>query len=483
MSRDLFGFKDEPFSAYPDNKYFFSSILHDKAITLLEYGLHSRKGFMLLTGLKGTGKTMTCNILKDTVVDCNVSIINYENMSPDILMQRICEGFGLNFPETDKKELFGRVMEYFVVQYKEGRNNLIIVDNAENISNENLETLNDFMEIEIEKCKLVQVVLSGCPELHDRLKTLGSDLGPKFTFTVELAPLNLKDTTDYVEHRLKTAIGDEEHHLFKKNSYLEIYNYSKGIPSEVNRIAHKALSIAKDKKQTRITSRHIKMAAARLYGVKSTKKGLMRPLSTLLMLAVIVGGVYFYKDQILGIVSNYSTVKVVEEKAPEAPAKKAEPVVKKPAVVAKAPVVKPPVIADNEDEKKAEPVQPKIETPAAEPDTAPVKEAAPASEPVKEKPVIEEKTLTEPAPEPVVVTPEQEINIKHGCITAQSGLKIRAGASVNTELTGTAPFDSYIELYELSEDGKWWKTKYNGSFGYMYSAYIKVVDTPEECGN
>ncbi len=200
----------------PITNTFFSSILHDKAITLLEYGLNSRKGFMLLTGLKGTGKTMTCNILKDSVKDCNVSMLNYDNVSPDKLMKSICEGFGLSYTETDRKELFGLIMEYFVEQYKEGRNNLIIVDNAESISDANLEMLSEFMEIEIEKCKLVQVILSGCPELHDRLRNIGNDLGPKFTFTVELAPLSLQDTIDYVEHRVKTAIGDDEHFLFKK---------------------------------------------------------------------------------------------------------------------------------------------------------------------------------------------------------------------------------------------------------------------------
>jgi len=467
MNRDLFGFKDEPFSAYPDNKYFFSSILHDKAITLLEYGLNSRKGFMLLTGLKGTGKTVTCNILSETVTGCNVSMITYEKSSPDKLMQDICKGFGQTYKEKESQALFGKIMEYFVSQYKEGKNNLIIIDNAENISDENLMMLNSFMEIEIEKCKLVQVVLSGCPELHDRLKQLGGDLGPKFTFTVELAPLNLKDTTDYVEHRLKTAIGDDEHQLFKRNSYILIYDYSKGVPSEINRIAHKALEIAKDKNLTKVTPRHIKMAAARLYGVKVSRRRSNKPVFAAVFIILIAGGYFYYTEYMQKNVSTFAvkqeTVAQNAEKTFEEPAEKIQPA---PDVVNK-PAEKTEETADVQDaqtvtEQNKQASAPDLETSAEQ--TEPEK-----TEPVKEEPV-------KPEPEKAVLP-----DIKHGCITAQSGLKVRSGPSVQDELIGTAPYMAYIELYELTNDGNWWKTRYDNTDGYMYARYIKVVESPDEC--
>jgi len=474
MSRDIFGFKDEPFSAYPDNKYFFSSILHDKAITLLEYGLNSRKGFMLLTGLKGTGKTMTCNILKDSVKECNVSVLNYESTSPDKLMKSICEGFGLDFKETDRKELFGLIMEYFVEQYKEGRNNLIVVDNAESISDENLEMLSEFMEIEIEKCKLVQVILSGCPELHDRLRNVGNDLGPKFTFTVELAPLNLQDTIDYVEHRIKTAIGDDEHFLFKKNSCIEIYNYSKGVPSEINRIAHKALAIAKEKKKAKVTPRHIKMSAARLYGVKSTRKGLNKPVAVLVLFGLLAGGIYQYKDKLLSVATDINIKGMVVQNAE--PETKTEP------------VVVPEPIVENTPEPVSEPettVEAPIEEPRITEETVEVKpETITEEKPEPDlttKPV--EVVAPEPEPEPVVeeVVPEPVVVIYHGCTVAQSGLKVRLGPSVESELIGTVPYMAYIELLEKTNDGLWWKTRFEGKIGYMYAKYIRVVDSPDAC--
>lgn len=471
MSRDLFGFKDEPFSAYPDNKYFFSSILHDKAITLLEYGLNSRKGFMLLTGLKGTGKTMTCSILKDSVKNCNVSMVKYEGADPDKLMIDICKGFGHNYSETDKQSLFGHIMEYFVEQYKEGRNNLIIVDSAESISDDCLYMLSQFMEIEIEKCKLVQVIISGCPELHDRLRTIGGDLGPKFTFTVELAPLNLHDTIEYVEHRIKTAIGADDQHLFKSNSYSAIYDYSKGVPSEINRIAQKALAIAKEGKQTKIAPKHIRIAAARLYGVKAARKMNKKPIYTFVLIILLIGTGFIYKDKISDTVSAYKQApeKVVVSEQPEEAVRQPEPVVEEP--VSEDPSVNI--------QKESEPA-PTGETPevTVQAEEEPVIVETP-------EPVIEEPAAAEP--EPVADEPaEEEVvpetpAVQHGCIVANSGLKVRAAPSVSGELLGTAPNQAYIELLELSSDGKWWKTNFEGTEGYMFARYIRVVDSPEDC--
>jgi general secretion pathway protein A len=475
MSRDLFGFKDEPFSAYPDNKYFFSSIHHDKAITLLEYGLNSRKGFMLLTGLRGTGKSVTCNILKETVKDCNVSIVLKEARSSDKLIKEICKGFNLP-ADAEKDQLFGKLMEFFVDQYREGNNNLIIIDNAENIDDESLEMLNNFMEIEIEKCKLVQVILCGSPDLHDRLKNIGKQLGPKFTFTVELAPLSLKDTCDYVEHRIVTAMEAGDQHFFKKQSFAEIYNYSKGIPSEINRIAHKAIEIAKEKKTSKITPRYIKMAAARLYGVKVAAKTSMKPVYAFVVILIAVVGVYFYIN---------SDHPVLEKVLPEKEVQVTE------SIPVEQSTVKEDLEVTEEPQKESEQIVshespvPEIidDKPAgdSEKDDVVAQEEANVPEPVivEEKPVKVVQPEVKEESEKVVV--EEEEKIRYGCVTANSGLKMRAGASVSAELIDTAPKDFPIELLELSENKRWWKVSYQGKTGFMYAKFLKSVDSPEEC--
>jgi len=431
MSRDIFGFKGEPFSVHPDNRYFFSSISHDKAITLLEYGINSRKGFMLLTGLKGTGKTMTCSILHEGLNGVNTVFVPTGTREPEKLLAEICRGFGLEYSEENHQAAFGKLMEYFVEQYKEGRNSLIIIDDAEVISDACLSLLNSFMEIEIEQCKLVQVILCGTPALHDRLKSVSSQLGPKFTFTVELAALSMKDTADYVEHRLKTALG-EDFPLFRKSSYIEIYHYSKGIPSEINRVAQKAIEIANDKKASRVTSAIVKQAAAMLYGV--SRRRTVKLLPVFAALIVIFGGAYYLM---------FHTMPLKKKTQTEPPVVMTEP----------------------------EPMSPPV--------------AEPQQEPVQEEPqavVTPEPPAPEPAPEPVKEEPPVAVlQPKYGCVDAASGLKIRQHPSRNAASIGNAPNKARVELVRLTGDGSWWEVKYKGIDGYMFSEFVKPSETGE-CG-
>jgi len=432
MSRDLFGFKGEPFSVHPDNRYFFSSISHDKAITLLEYGINSRKGFMLLTGLKGTGKTMTCSILREGLNGVNTVLVPTGVREPEKLLSEICIGFGLDYSAESYESAFGKLMQYFVEQYQEGRNSLIIIDDAEIISDACLSLLNNFMEIEIEQCKLVQVILCGTPALHDRLKSVSSQLGPKFTFTVELAALSMKDTADYVEHRLKKALGDD-FPLFRKSSYIEIYHYSKGIPSEINRIAQKAIEIATDKKASRVTSAIVKQAAAMLYGV--SRRRTVKLLPVFAALVIIFGGAYY-------MMFHPSPVKKVTQPA---------------VAVAPEPVEQAP-----------------IEEPAVEPE--PVKE-----EPPKQQSVVQPEPA-KPAPAPVPVPVKEEtaaVQPQYGCVEASSGLKIRKSPSRNAVSVGNAPNRARVELVRKTDDGEWWEVKYKGRDGYMFAEFVKPSETGE----
>ncbi|MGE4318130.1 MAG: AAA family ATPase [Deferribacterales bacterium] len=447
MSRDLFGFKAEPFSVYPDNKYFFSSISHDKAISLLEYGINSRKGFMLLTGLKGSGKTMACNVLSENLKQCNVAVITENIKDPEKLITEICSGFGLDCASCDTQSSFGMLMDYFVGGYKDGMNNLIIIDDAENISDGSLELLNSFMEIEIEKCKLVQVILCGSPDMHDKMKNISSRLGPKFTFTVELAALSMKDTAEYVEHRIKKALG-EDFPIFRKPAFIEIYHYSKGIPSEINRVAQKAIEIANEKKSSRVAPNHVKMAAANLYGV-SRKRSITYalPVTVLIIFISIYGGYVLMNMKPSG--------KTITAKN-DVPSEIVSPV-----------------------ETPAQPDTPAvIETPAqetapAEPVAVPVK---PAAEPVKPQPVA--PVVVPPVAEkPVPAAKPEPVKAKYGCITTASGLKMRSKPSVTSESLTNAPYMARIDLIKMTENKEWWECEYNGAHGFMYAKFIEVTES------
>lgn len=434
MNRDLFGFKAEPFSVYPDNKYFFSSISHDKAISLLEYGINSRKGFMLLTGLKGSGKTTTCNVLKEHLDHCNVAVINSNLKEPDRMIKNICTAFGRECNLQDSQSFFGLLMDFFVSEYKEGRNNLIIIDDAENISDDSLELLNNFMEIEIEKCKLVQVILCGSPDMHDKLRSVSGRLGPKFTFTVELAALSMKDTADYVEYRLKKAMG-EEFPLFRKSSYIEIYHYSKGIPSEINRVAQKAIEIANEKKSSRVAPNHVKMAAASLYGASRRRSLTLLPVGASIVL--IIGLAVFFLSG--------------NDKQPV-----------QPEVLEKKPVNQETFVE-------------KQEASAQMPDKKPAK----AAEEQVKKPV--EKPVQKPVEKPVekqIVKQEQPKEM-YGCVSTTSGVKLRAKPDKNSSSLGNVPYKGKVRLIEMTDNKEWWKVSRNGRQGYMFAKYIKNAEGGE----
>ncbi len=442
MSRDLFGFKAEPFSVYPDNKYFFSSISHDKAISLLEYGINSRKGFMLLTGLKGSGKTMACNVLSENLKQCNLAVITDNIKDPEKLITEICTGFGLDCSSCDTQSSFGMLMDFFVSGYKDGMNNLIIIDDAENISDGSLELLNSFMEIEIEKCKLVQVILCGSPDMHDRMKNISSRLGPKFTFTVELAALSMKDTAEYVEHRIKKALG-EDFPIFRKPAFIEIYHYSKGIPSEINRVAQKAIEIANEKKSSRVAPNHVKMAAANLYGV-SRKRSITYalPVTVLIIFLFIYGG--------YAVMQMKPAEKTATAKA-EVPQQTAAPV-----------------------EQPAKTETPSV--PAVTPSEPADVPAKPVAAPEKQKPAVPAVTPVVPVKTAPVAKPAP-VKPKYGCITTTSGLKMRSKPSVTSESVTNAPYMARIDLIKMTENQEWWECEYKGTHGFMYAKFIEVSES------
>ncbi len=179
---------------------------------------------------------------------------------------------------------------------------------------------------------------------------------------------------------------------------------------------------------------------------------------TIVVIGLLIGGIVHYKDKILAITTDVEIKGVVVENVE----KTAEP----------APVAEKPTPVIETPELAVEPVQEAEPVVTTEP-TPEENKVAEVEEP-KEVPVVEAVSEPEPEPEPVV-------KVMHGCTVAQSGLKVRAGASVDTELIGTAPYMSYIELHEKSEDGLWWKTTFDGKVGYMYARYIRVVDNPEAC--
>lgn len=444
MYIDFFGFRDKPFRLTPEPSAFFCSAPHDRAMTMLEYGINSRKGFMLLYGLPGTGRTTLCFLLRETLVNCNVS---YVARVPDSdLLQKICNGFGIEAAHSStENEYFGAMMDYFVGEYKKGKNNLIIIDDADEYSIDSFRTLEKLSEVEIEQCKLVQVLLVGTQELCTKLMYGNvKNLSERVLSVTELNLLGLSDTANYLQHRIKHAKGTDPE-VLKRTAVVEIFRYSHGLPLEVNLVADKAFQAAADAKDKKVGPKHVREAIKHISGIRQPLKVFtvaqyLTPF--LIFLVLILGGLQ---------IKSFFDMKFIEEQY----------AVNKPVAETPEPVkpVEQPVIEESFPESAVE--EETVQEPVAVPEPAPVAEI----------PAVEKK------PEPVTAAPVMET--KYGCITARSGLKLRNRPVTDSTVVGVAAYNSRVPLFE--RDGDWWRSEINGTEGYLYAQYVAETNQDGNC--
>ncbi|MGE4498146.1 MAG: AAA family ATPase [Deferribacterales bacterium] len=441
MYIDFFGFRDKPFRLTPEPSAFFCSAPHDRAMTMLEYGINSRKGFMLLYGLPGTGRTTLCFLLRETLVNCNVS---YVPKTPDAeLLQKICNGFGIEaVHKSTENEYFGAMMDYFVGEYKKGRNNLIIVDDADEYSIDAFRTLEKLSEVEIEQCKLVQVLLVGTQELCSKLMYGNvKNISERVLSVTELNLLGLSDTASYLQHRIKLAKGTDPE-VLKRTAVVEIFRYAHGLPLEINLVADKAFSVAAEAKDKKVGPKHVKEAIKHISGIRQplrvfTIAQYLTPV--LIFLVLLLGGLQIKTFfDMKNIEEQYAGVKPLQEESSveTAEAETPEPA---PVIEETAPESQPAVTAEAEPAKEEPPAVQAVEVPA---------------EPAK---------------------PE----IRYGCITARSGLKLRSRPSPNSEVVGVAAYNSRVPLLELKDD--WWRSEVNGQEGYLFIKYVAETNSQGQC--
>ena len=175
MYASYFGLKQSPFSIAPDPRYLFMSERHREALAHLLYGVNGGGGFVLLTGEIGAGKTTICRCLLEQIPRrCNVAYIFNPKMTVPELLQSVCDEFHIplkhegNSPAT-VKEYIDPLNEYLLKTHAVGQNNVLIIDEAQNLSAEVLEQLRLMTNLETNERKLLQIILIGQPELRDML--------------------------------------------------------------------------------------------------------------------------------------------------------------------------------------------------------------------------------------------------------------------------------------------------------------------------
>lgn len=166
MFEQFFGLSENPFNVTPDPKFLFLSKAHDEALSYLRYGIEQRKGFIMITGEVGAGKTTICRALLATLPKTvRTALILNPALSDIELLQAINQDFGINASTASKKALLDELYEFLIRAFVNGENAVLIIDECQNLSPDVLEQIRMLSNLETEKEKLLQIVLVGQPEL------------------------------------------------------------------------------------------------------------------------------------------------------------------------------------------------------------------------------------------------------------------------------------------------------------------------------
>jgi type II secretory pathway predicted ATPase ExeA len=239
-----FGLRQAPFNITPDPSFLYLSPSHREGLAQLSYGIRARKGFVVLTGEVGTGKTTLIHaLLNDLNGSCQTALIFSTIVSPGDLLRSVCEEFGLVEPKRPLQEIHDYLVclnEFLLESYRKGENCTLIIDEAQNLSPEVLESIRLLSNFETSKDKLLQILLVGQPELAVRLNSPElRQLKQRVMLRHQLRALSLQECCEYVANRLKVAGGERS--IFTVNAVESIYSYSGGIPRVVNVLCDNAL--------------------------------------------------------------------------------------------------------------------------------------------------------------------------------------------------------------------------------------------------
>ena len=294
MYNSFFGLTETPFNLTPDPRYLFLSPNHREAIDHLLYGINERKGFILITGGIGAGKTTLCRVLLERLDNKTKSALILNSFISDIeLLKLIVQEFDVDIDpdrEASKKDYIDALNLFLLENFSNGGNAVLLIDEAQNLSRDVLEQLRMLSNLETEREKLIQIVLIGQPELNDIIGAPSlRQLNDRIVVRYFLKPLEYGDLKGYVEHRLVVA-GSHGNINFTGWAYKRLYSRSNGIPRRINSICDRALLIAFTKETHTITGKTIEKAAEDLYGVDSLGKKpgkiFVRPVYIFLLLII-----------------------------------------------------------------------------------------------------------------------------------------------------------------------------------------------------
>jgi general secretion pathway protein A len=271
MYAQFFGLKQEPFSIAPDPRYLFMSERHREALAHLLYGLAGGGGFVLLTGEIGAGKTTVCRcFLEQLPKRCNVAYIFNPKLTVTELLKSVCDEFHIPVPAREPgvatvKDFLDPINEYLLRTHAVGQNNVLIIDEAQNLSADVLEQLRLLTNLETSERKLLQIILIGQPELREMLaRPELEQLAQRVIARFHLGALSEPETAQYIRHRMAIA-GMNSPLPFDRPARERIHEWSRGVPRRINLLCDRALLGAYAEGKSRIDPTMIDKAAAEVF--------------------------------------------------------------------------------------------------------------------------------------------------------------------------------------------------------------------------
>ncbi len=244
MYMEYFGLKDYPFRITPDTDYLYMSSAHSRAKAYMEYAIFNREGFVVITGEIGSGKT---TLIKKLLIELDKNVLVAKIFQTQLdeveLLQAILVEFGLNPFAAKKVELLSMLNQFLVNSYLDGKQILLIIDDAQNLSKRVLEEITMLSSVETQKEKILHVILVGQPELNYKLEAPDMEqLRQRISLKYHVRTLSEEETGEYIVHRLKVA--GSEGVLFPTELYKTIYEHTKGTPRLINTLCDTALTCA-----------------------------------------------------------------------------------------------------------------------------------------------------------------------------------------------------------------------------------------------
>lgn len=243
MYKKFFGLRENPFNVNPDPRYLYVTPHTEEALSCLTYGVQNRKGFILLTGEVGTGKTTLINKLLEWLQRESIStaFIFNPRLSDDEFFDFMMNDFGVPCDAKSKSQVLIRLNHWLLERYRAGETAVLIVDEAQNLSESVLEEIRLLTNLETYTEKLLQIVLSGQPELENKLRQPHlRQLKQRITLRSKTFPLTPAETEGYITSRLRVAGGDGQS-VFAPEAMEAIHKYSRGIPRMVNILCEHSL--------------------------------------------------------------------------------------------------------------------------------------------------------------------------------------------------------------------------------------------------